>query len=531
MVSPSQKSVSQRAPDSQTLKRAYDRVGYDAGVSAQTHPCQIGGKASLFGVIAPDVRSAKILEVGCALGQNLIPIASSLPESVCIGVDISRQQIEHARREAQALNLTNVAFIDADIIGLAEELGAFDYIICHGVYSWVAHDVRGRIFEALSQLLSPTGLLYVSYNTLPGWSECGALRSLVQQISPGEDWSESQIPLVDRWITALPSGHIKSRYEHLWFNVFRDQPDFYKRHGIFAEFNVPRLLTELVNEAELHNLFYVTDAALHQDFPTHEHAELSAQSKHLSRIEQIQLLDFARHTTFRSSIFSKHPPHNQEHELNLTSLSRLSVISKLIEAPQHPQEDETRSPPQARSYQERYQPVRATGSPIDIELSVANELIAAANRSWPQPLPLKPYLERISGATSATSVVTQLITLIIHDHADVYIDVPRGHHPQADDLSDTRYRPQLSAYNLHYMKRDQAHLTVQGLHDSTQLNYDQPWFPFISLFDGSRDREALVRDVQEHPKYASSPMAALSHIERLRSLEIDLHLFRQRGLI
>ena len=105
-------SSRQSSPDLKSVERAYDHLGYDAGISSQTHPCQIGGKASLFGIVAPQVHSAKILEVGCALGQNLIPIASSLPESICIGVDLSTQQIEHARREAQALHLSNVVFID-----------------------------------------------------------------------------------------------------------------------------------------------------------------------------------------------------------------------------------------------------------------------------------------------------------------------------------------------------------------------------------------------------------------------------------
>jgi len=48
-------------------------------------------------------------------------------------------------------------------------MGEFDFIICHGVYSWVPDEVQEAILAACGRLLSPTGVAYVGYNTYPGW--------------------------------------------------------------------------------------------------------------------------------------------------------------------------------------------------------------------------------------------------------------------------------------------------------------------------------------------------------------------------
>jgi hypothetical protein len=127
--------------------------------------------------------------------------------------------------------------------------------------------------------------------------------------------------------------------------------------------------------------------------------------------------------------------------------------------------------------------------------------------------------------------VSQLITFIIHDYADVYIDVPHHHTSHDDNLVDERYCPQLSLYNLHYMDQGRKHLTIQGLHDSTSLIRDHLWFPFTVLFDGSRHRAMLLRDVKECADYSGSALARLTDLERRQSLEEALLLFRQQGFI
>ena len=523
-------SSSKRTLDLKSIEHAYDHLEYNAGISQNTHPCQIGGRASLFGLVAPLVPQAKILEIGCAMGQNLISIATSMPEAICIGVDISPKQIEHARKEAQALQLTNIVFIEANIMDLVGELGTFDYIICHGFYSWVPDDIRQNLFSVLHQFLSPLGLLYISYNTLPGWSESHMIRSLVQSISPGLNWHADQIPMIDQWITSLPASSIKSRYENLWFNHFRNQPEFYKRHGIFAEFNTPRLISELVAEAQEHGLHYITDSSLKRDFPIHKYLDVSTQSKHLARIDRIQLLDFAQYTTFRSSIFSKQAPYYGGNELNLTSLPRLSVISKLIEVDPHSsnQNHEDYPSSMARYFQNRDQSLTR---PICLDMPDTIDIMTHANLSWPHPLLLKDYLQTLADDTTKGRVMSQLITLLIHDYVDLYIDVPSAGTSHKLEITDKLYCPQLSNYNLHYMRHEQKHLTIQGLHHPTHAIRDHPWFPFADLFDGKHTCDTLLNEVKNHRHYQQSTLASMNESEQKKSLKNGLVLFRRQGFL
>src|SRR5205814_4146759 len=97
------------------------------------------------------------------------PIAHTLPGCTAVGIDLAMSAVEHARATAQALSLTNVSFHQADVLALPDDLGGpFDYIIAHGLYSWVPAAVRDALLVACGRLLAPDGVAYVSYNAYPG---------------------------------------------------------------------------------------------------------------------------------------------------------------------------------------------------------------------------------------------------------------------------------------------------------------------------------------------------------------------------
>lgn len=508
---------------SEGISAAYDQVEYDSGLILETHPCQLGGIASLFGVEAPEVNGAKILEVGSALGQNLIAIAASLPSALCVGVDISASQVEHAQREADSLGLSNVVFITANILELISELSGFDYIICHGVYSWIPPEVRVALLPTLREMLAPRGLIYVSYNTLPGWSDCGLIRDLARRLSPGQAWSADQVEQLDQWIQALPSGVIKRRYEQLWFGVFRDQPDFYKRHGVFAEFNEPRFLQDVVNDAEACGLTYISDISLQRDLPDAEYHALHQLTEDRSRIERLQLLDLARHTTFRASIFG-HTIEGRTLDLQVTSLSRLSIHSHLILDPQYDHLALLEGAPQGAFYQGRS---RAFNEPVHLSAPLLIDLIGEANRVWPAPLSLKPQFASLS-PQSIGELMSQIVVLVTHEHLSLYLDTPETTPYRLGDLASP---PRLSQYNAYQIQAGAYHLTTCGLHRATHALQDHPWFPFSDLFNGIRDADELLSTLRVDPRYAHSPLAGLSPAQQRSSLEEGLELFRRHGFI
>src|SRR5690242_12916038 len=153
---------------SDVLLASYDALPYGGGAHAVTRPDYIAAMARLHGLATPDVRHARILDIGCAMGGNLLAMAVAMPESTFVGIDLSPRQIDSARGAAYSLGLDNVRFEAMSVLDVGEDLGRFDYIVCHGVYSWVPPAVQSAILDVCARNLDPDGLAYVSYNTYPG---------------------------------------------------------------------------------------------------------------------------------------------------------------------------------------------------------------------------------------------------------------------------------------------------------------------------------------------------------------------------
>ena len=118
-----------------------------------------------------------MLELGCGDGANLLPLAYYRPQAEWVGVDGSARHIEQARSRLAQLQLDNLEFLQLDFRQAnAQLMGKFDFIIVHGVFSWVADGVRDALFQLCSDRLSSKGILYLNYNTKPGWNIRGMVR-------------------------------------------------------------------------------------------------------------------------------------------------------------------------------------------------------------------------------------------------------------------------------------------------------------------------------------------------------------------
>ena len=152
-----------------TTDTAYDHVPYPGHPHAETHPNRLAAIARLFGVDAPAVATARVLEVACGDGGNLIPIACSLPGARCVGFDLAPTAIERGRARIAQLGIANARLEVADLTTVGTAFGTFDYVIAHGLYSWVPRPVRDALLALVRDSLSPNGVALMSYNTYPGW--------------------------------------------------------------------------------------------------------------------------------------------------------------------------------------------------------------------------------------------------------------------------------------------------------------------------------------------------------------------------
>lgn len=246
-------------------RSSYDEVPYVDTCHASTHPDHLATLAAVYGLPVPPVERCRLLELGCARGGNLLPMALELPDAAFVGVDLSERQVAQAREAAEALGIRNVEFHAISLADVDEGFGEFDYVVCHGVYSWVPEPVRDRILEVCNRNLAPGGLAYVSYNTFPGWSARGMVRDLVRfhargEPSPGARVERARAVLEElAGVVPKPEGAYASVLK-LEATRFREAEDTYLLHEFFEDDNAPCSVRDFLARAGAAGLEFVAEA-------------------------------------------------------------------------------------------------------------------------------------------------------------------------------------------------------------------------------------------------------------------------------
>jgi methyltransferase-like protein/ubiquinone/menaquinone biosynthesis C-methylase UbiE len=146
----------------------YDEVAYPSLPITHTHPDRLATVGMHFGMRPAPVQRCRVLELGCSSGANLLAMAVGLPESEFVGVDLAAKPIARGKAMVEVLGLKNLALRQADLLEMAPDYGEFDYIIAHGLYTWVSAPVRDHIMAICKASLQPQGIAYVSYDAFPG---------------------------------------------------------------------------------------------------------------------------------------------------------------------------------------------------------------------------------------------------------------------------------------------------------------------------------------------------------------------------
>lgn len=157
-----------------------DDVPYVRQFVPDLSPARLRMIAALNGVTPPPSEDFDYCELGCAHGDTLAALAAAHPTSRFLGIDLSAQHVASAKRLARDGALENVGVLQRDFSDLVDDdIGEFDYIVAHGVLSWVGPDTRAAAIAFARSKLKPGGLLHVSYNAMPGWASVEPLRQLL----------------------------------------------------------------------------------------------------------------------------------------------------------------------------------------------------------------------------------------------------------------------------------------------------------------------------------------------------------------
>jgi SAM-dependent methyltransferase len=278
---------------------AYDAHPYTDHAYAESHPDRLAVVARLAGWQPPALDGARVLELGCGRGGNLLPMAASAPGASFAGVDLSERQIDEARRIARETGARNVRFERGDAAAFAPA-AEHAFVIAHGLCSWVAPDVRRALLRAITSALAPGGVAYVSFNVLPGWYDRLAARDWLRTFArAGEDPRASL-----EWLRGAISPELadyRRRLEAVAARIGETDPA-YAAHEYLAPEHHPQAVGEWLAEARDAGLRYLGDAIPGETALELLSPEAAARAAGLDDGAREALVDFVRNTAFRRAL-------------------------------------------------------------------------------------------------------------------------------------------------------------------------------------------------------------------------------------
>jgi len=221
--------------------------------------------------------SFRYLDLGCGQGFGVCLLAAANPDAQFVGIDFQPEHIAHAQGLAEAAGLSNVRFVQADFLDLAQDwpsdLGKFEYVVLHGILSWVSPRLREAVVTCLDHGTAPGGLVYVSYNANPGCLSTIPLQHLSRRIKEttdkqGADAVEESLSLLDRLSDAnapvfqvLPA--LKARVDAL-----KGRDRNYLAHEYLTDSWSPFWHSEVAGQFRRANLDFVASATMGDNLVT-----------------------------------------------------------------------------------------------------------------------------------------------------------------------------------------------------------------------------------------------------------------------
>lgn len=467
----------------------YDKVLYPGHTRIQTHPDRLATIATLLGLTPAPVEHCRVLELGCGNGSNLGPIAFSLPESECVGVDVASIPVAFAREMARELGMTRLRFIQADIREPGDLGRPFDYIIAHGVYSWVPAEVRNRLLEIVKAHLAPQGVAFVSYNAFPGNHLNRMIREmLLYRVKGIEDPAKKVSEALSLCRFLAESREDDDPY----LEVLREELDrlsnttpSYVFHDVLAPINEPSYFSEFIAHAAEHQLQYLGEADFHEMLDHRFKPEVSSGLSRLSknRVEREQYLDFVKCRRFRQTLLC-HQGLSLSLSLKAEQAALFFVAS--MARPASPQPDLNGSGPE--TFEGR------KGASVTTTDPLAKHALHLLGDQWPEPLRFTDLLTRARARlqapggrlASVEADALDLGKLLLQAYASGLVELHTYVPAYARKAGE---RPMASP-----MARFQARHGdfVTSLYHTSMSVEDAMARQLLLLLDGTRDRAALL---------------------------------------
>jgi SAM-dependent methyltransferase len=517
--------AAEQAASQADLAASYDRVPYDSQPFSEAHPAYLGALARLHGLDCALPSGCRVLEIGCASGGHLIPLAWYHPRSRFVGIDLSESQIRVGKQLIDEAGLKNCTLRAVDVSCFEPDPTGYDYVIAHGVYSWVPDKVRDEILSLCRRALRPGGVAYISYNTLPGWRMRRLTRDLLEWHlkgveDPSERLSHAQ-SLVDH-LALVADGGSPGSFLEMEVARIRSHPPSYLAHEYLEPHNRAFLFQEFVNDAAAAGLRYLCNADLGTGYPE-LYGVLGEAMAGLTDdpLKTEQYLDFVANRAFRQSLLCRddEPPTGLEPD----QVREVCLVADLASTPKL---DLRRKRPQVFS-------TRA-GVSFEVQHPLNKAVLADLSRCYPKGINCEQLLSSAARQVLAKGgaehsgelddALNEVLSLLVLQHVEPVVE-------SCDfELRHTGYP---CATRL---ARGQASLGWSHLATIRHrcLDLDDFSRELTLRLDGTRDAKALTQSMLEWLT-ASHRMEDATQAVRLRAVETNvarlLKLFARHGVL
>ena len=471
-------------------RTSYDEVPYKSHPYELSHPDWLATVGALFGMDPPRVDRCRVLELGCASGGNIVPMAAALPGSAFLGLDLSSRQIAEGNAVLARTGLANVELRHASILDVDDGYGQFDYVICYGVFSWVPRAVQDKILSICDRNLTPNGIAYVNYNAHPGGYMMGMLRDMMMF-----DSRRSRVPddrvrhargLLELLATWMPDRATHGPFLKDVASKMREMPDSFIFHEFLEEVNDRFYFLDFIARAEAADQQFLGEAHVagmfaHQSAPDDVRAALAEVAPTLKLREQY--IDFFRNRTFRQTLLC-HKDIALDHHLSAEKVMQFCFGGRFVPTtepvPIHTEEPAT--------FRGRGQTKVTTSIPI------VKAACLCLNEAWPRVIPFRELAararERSEGAANAEEadvvLADKLWNYFAHDVVEMRLMPDRfrlepSERPRASAFARAQAKEELDVTNLRHRQ-----VTLDGL--SRRI---------LAELDGTTDRTALVAKLED----------------------------------
>ena len=327
------------------IEKSYDELTYKSAAFAQSSPYKLEACATLLGINPPPCKNAKVLEIGCSFGGNLIPFAVNNENARVVGIDLSGEQIRRGKEIVKEIGLQNLELIHGDICEFKSD-EKFDYIIAHGVFSWVPDFVKDAILRVVRENLSENGVAFISYNTYPGWKTKDVVRDLMLLAAKDKENTEEKLKaakealmVFKEFLLSMDNENYKKKMpiEMLlfWIDTILDKSDFYVAHEFLEDINDPFYFKDFNAMLVKNDLSYLCECTLEDIFVPDlgmNKADSYKNDKFKDRIDLEQFMDIANNKVFRQSLIVHSEAYKKvaNKQIGPSDINKIHIVADFI---------------------------------------------------------------------------------------------------------------------------------------------------------------------------------------------------------